>query len=61
MLQMFVLKMSAQATLLCSLIVTLITGILDTFMFRLNMSCQIYLICVLLVTLITRILDTFMY
>ena len=33
-----------QVTLLCAMIVTLITSILDTFMFRLNMFCQIIII-----------------
>ena len=53
--------MACQITLLCSLIVTLITSIPDTFMHRLNMSCQTTLLCKLLVTLVTSILDTFMY
>ena len=43
-----------------SLIVTMITSILNTFMFRLNMSCHIIMSCKLLVTLITSILGTFM-
>ena len=44
--------MSCQITLLCSLIVTLVTSILDTFMLRLNMSCQDTLLCSLIITLI---------
>ena len=60
LLQMFSLYMSCQMTLLCSLIVTLITSIFDTFMYRLNMFCQTTLLCSLIVTLITIILDTIM-
>ena len=60
-LQMFSLHMPSQMTLLCSLIVTLVTSILDTFMYRLNMSCQTTLMRKLLITLITSILHTFMF
>ena len=56
----FVLNMSGQATLCCSLIVTLVTSILDTFMFRLNMSRQMTLLRSLIVTVITIKFDTFM-
>ena len=54
------LNMSLKITLLCSLIITLITRILDTFMFWLNMFLKMALLCSLIFTLITRILDTFM-
>ena len=47
--------------LLCSLVITLITRILDTFVDRLNMSLKTILLCSLIITLITRILDTFMF
>ena len=36
---MFSLYMTCQTTLLCKLLATLATNILDTFMYRLNMSC----------------------
>ena len=47
--------------LLCKLLVTLFTRILDTFMYRLNMSCQMLLSFSSIVTLITSIFDTFMF
>ena len=50
-----------EITLLCSLIITHSTRILDTFMFGLNMCLKITLCCSLIITLSTRILDTFMY
>ena len=43
------------------MIITLITGILDTFMFRLNVSLKITLVGSLIITLTTRILDSFMF
>ena len=58
---MFTLHMSCQTTLLCKLMVTLVTSILDTLMFGLNMNCQTTLCCKLLVALITSILDTLMF
>ena len=47
--------------LLCKLLVTLITSILDTLMYRENMLCQITLVSSSIVTLVTSIHDTFMY
>ena len=58
---MFAPSMLCQITLLCKLLVTLITSILDTIMYSLNMSCKMTLLCSLIVTLITSILDTFMF
>ena len=52
---------SLKMMLVCSLIITLITRILDSFMYTLNMGLKIALLCSLIITLITRILDTFMY
>ena len=54
-------KVSLKMTLSWSLIITLITGIPNTFMFRLNMCLKITLCCSLIITLITMILDTFMF
>ena len=58
---MYRLNMSLKTTLLCSLIITLITRKLDSFMYRLNMSLKITLCCSLIITLITRIPDTIMF
>ena len=55
------LNMFLKNTLLCSLIITLIALILDTFMFSLNMSLKIILAWSLIITQITRIHYTFMY
>ena len=43
----------------CTLIITLITRILDTFMFGLNMSLKNTVLFSFLITLITRIFDIF--
>ena len=45
--------------LCCCLIVTLVTGISDTFMFRFMESLKIPLLCRLILTLIARISNTF--
>ena len=60
---MFPLYMSCQIALLCCLIVTLITSILDldAFMNRFNMLCQMFLVASLIVTLIASILEAFMF
>ena len=58
---MFAPSMLCQITLLCKLLVTLITSILHTFMCGLNVSCQTTLLCIMLVTLITSILHTIMF
>ena len=60
LLQMISLYMRFQIILIRSLIVTLITRVLDTFMFRLNVKGQTIISCCLIVTLITSILDSFM-
>ena len=44
----------------CSLIITLITRILDTFMFRLHMCLKTTLCYSLIITLIARIVNTCM-
>ena len=53
--------MRIKIMMVSSFIVTLITGILDTFMFALNMFSEITLVSSLIVTLVTSILDTFMF
>ena len=50
-----------EITLICSLIITLSTMILDTFMYGLNMFLKITLLCSLIITLSTGILDIFMF
>ena len=55
------INVSFKMTLLWSLVVTLITSILYTFVFRLYVFTKSTLICKLRVTLITSILDTFMF
>ena len=44
------LNMSLQIYLLCELMITEITRILDLLMNRLNMSFQISLLCILMIT-----------
>ena len=53
--------MPSQMTLLSSLIVTLVTSILNAFMCRLNVSCQTTLMRKMFITLITIILHTYMF
>ena len=60
-LLMFWLNMFQKKILCCSLIITLITRILDTFMFWLNMLLEIIFLGKYLFTLSKRIVDTFMY
>ena len=55
---MFRLNMSLEITLLRSLIITLITKALETFIFRPNMILNIDLCCILIITVFTRILQT---
>ena len=54
-------NMNLKTSLCCSLIITLIARMLDTFMFRLNTCLKMALLCSLIVTLITMILDIFMF
>ena len=53
--------MSFKTPLCRSLIITIVTQILDAFMFRLNMFLKITLGRSLIITIVTRILDTFMF
>ena len=60
MLEMISFYMEAYS-IFGTLIIAMVTIILNTFMYRLNMNCQMMLLCSLIVTLITSILETFMY
>ena len=52
--------MSQKVTLFCSLIITMSTRILDTFMYR-QMFLEITPVCSLIITIMIRVLYIFMF